>query len=354
MAAPSKVGIGVFQNLSSAPGATPRHHWADWAEILLFAAPYGELSLGDFAERIERRRDFFPSELDEAADTSADPEDEPLGEFFDNPKESRDGAWEARFRDATVKRAREAFDLMLARSRAYGEDYPFVVDVGSSVMELKPVLTPRRRAYIFFLACSSLKYLQAPLSEKLPSLFEVVARAALDEVHGGAYEVKLFGVNAYEPSEFSGHISKKIESLATWLKEVPIPQKVRFKPNDHGDGGLDIVGRLRIGDDLDGSAIIFGQCACTPGWIVKQHSSSVDVWAGRLTFTSPPLNSAFIPHDFRSAERGWYAPQDIHSSVVFDRFRIMRSLSMQSIDKLVARDEIEQLLAGISEESDDL
>jgi hypothetical protein len=354
MVATIKTGAEVFQNLSSAPGATPRHHWADWAEILLFAAPYGELTLSEFAERIERRRDFFPAELEDAADSAAAPEDEPLGELFEEPREDRDGAWEAMFRDATVKRAREAFELMLARSRAYGDDYPFAVDSTSSLMELKGPLTSRHKAYLFFLACSSLKYLRAPLSDKLPALFEVVAGAALEAVHRGAYEVKLFGKNAYQPTDFSGHISKKIEKLASWLQEVPIPQKARFNKFDHGDGGLDIVARLKIGDDIDGSAVIFGQCACTPSWIVKQHSSSGHVWAGRMSFTAPPLNSAFIPHDFRSAERGWYAPQDIHATVLFDRFRLLKVLPVQYIDDFVLHEEIVALIAAVAEEAGSL
>ena len=126
------------------------------------------------------------------------------------------------------------------------------------------------------------------------------------------------------PSLIHSVILRKTSSLFYSRGIVTDPND--YNPTDTGDGGVDVVRWLPLGDSQPSNMIVLGQCACTPDWVRKQSSSSYDAWHSRINFIARPSNMCFIPFFFRNAGGAWYKAKDIHSSVLVDRLRLMTLL----------------------------
>lgn len=228
-----------------------------------------------------------------------------------------------------MDKAVQVFDYISERLDCYGETYPFALDEdghGISLLEA----SPSRSLYLFLLACASLRYVsKKAVATQLASRYELLCLEVVRRSLPVGAEVHLFGKNSEElSSRYVGKVTEKITRLAGDLGEVPRFDDDDFEENDSGDNGLDIVGWVPLGDNLNGRFVIFGQCACTPQWVTKQHSSSYDTWSSVMSLMAYPINSCFIPFDFRKPSGKWYSRHQIHRSVLFDRRRILALLGL--------------------------
>ena len=126
--------------------------------------------------------------------------------------------------------------------------------------------------------------------------------------------------------EYSGNFWARLNVLAEDIRETVIAKEHEFSKYSTGEKGLDVVAWVPLGDELPSLLILFGQCACTLKWVSKQHDSSFDSWNGKLTFTAPLNNIAFIPFCFRRPNGDWYNKSDIGRSILIDRLRLVNLL----------------------------
>lgn len=294
------------------------HRWADWAELLTLTSPGESLSITEFAETAEQRKDYVESESQDDPEGTRPEVEELIEASMGDPSE---------FRDALNARAGDVIGYLIDRSSRYGAAYPFEVNRHERIVTLR-TLTDSRRLYILLLACASLRYLERrTVQTALTSKFEAVGVQVVRKILPSNSEVHLFGKNSIFSSRYKGLLIDKIRLLAADLGETPKVTENDFEPGDTGDNGLDVVGWVPMGDSLPGRLIVFGQGACTPGWIAKQLSSHADSWDASMTLMVNPLNMVFIPYDYRRPGGVWYIARHIHKSLVIDRYRIMQLLT---------------------------
>jgi len=305
------------------------HRWADWAEVLCFVED--ELTSPDFASNVEKKSDDIDLEVFDDVEP-----DQVKTDVLANPFDSPD-----QFKDAVRLRAADVFNHLEARSRSYGDSYPFEIDPGGKKITLRPS-RPDREVYLFLLACAALRYVPRKKDQtRLAAEFEWLSVEILRLEMPVRAETHLFGTNPTRTSRYSGTLIEKIAQLSIDIREqILVDLKTDFEPSDPGDNGLDIVSWLPSVDQAPGLLTVFAQCACTPAWVQKQHSSSSDAWEPIFRFTVDPVNYCFIPYDFRNLNGYWYYRHSIHNSVVMDRRRIMDALgvpdSMGNYDSKIA------------------
>jgi len=311
----------VFGQVERLPGSPQLHRWADWAELLCFID--GQLSVPDLGSGIESRADVLSIETNDDCEPDARKSD-PLEDLLPTVDQ---------FKDAVSGRSKDVFNYLLARADAFGEAYPFEVnEAGRMLRPREP--RPDRLIYLFMLAGSLLRYIPSKRNQQsIASQFEWLSLHALKAELPTRAEVRLFGANGTTPGPYTGTLTQKIGQLAIDLREkVLIELESDFDPGDRGDNGLDLVGWVPPHDAASGMLTAFGQCACTPAWVQKQHSSSVDAWEPIFRFTVDPVNYCFIPFDFRRPDGSWYARHSIHNTVVMDRRRILAALGKAESD----------------------
>ncbi|MGV0046849.1 hypothetical protein ACRU43_13455 [Mycobacterium colombiense] len=308
----------MFGNLERLPGAPQLHRWADWGELLAYTAAAGSLSISELSETTERREDYIDAESEDEQDPR-ETEHEPL---IDAAREEP-----AQFRDELAKRAGDIFRYLAGRSMRYGAAYPFEIDQDEQLIIVRE-LTDQRRLYLFLLTCASLRYItNRPQINALTAKFELLALNAVRQMLPLGSEVHLFGANPIAATRYTGLLFGKLKLLADDLGEILLVTEDEFERGNTGDNGLDVVGWVPLGDSSAGRITVFGQAACTPEWVSKQHSAHASSWSLTMTLTADPINMIFIPYDYRKPSGEWYNKRHIHKSVVIDRYRMMRSLT---------------------------
>ncbi|MDL9944598.1 hypothetical protein QSJ19_03155 [Gordonia sp. ABSL11-1] len=226
--------------------------------------------------------------------------------------------------DKCISEAREILAYMTTRQVSFGSAYPFAVSEDGTLVRVKGE-TEWRNLYLLLLISSSLRYVpDRSARSKLTSIFEFVCFVALKRHLGDSAETHIFGKNSLGVgSRYTGKLPDKLRTLAADLNERTRFLETEFRTSDVGDNGLDIVAWNGFGDDVNGLIVYFGQCACTPKWVDKQHSVSDDSWYGIMSLLAKPVPICFIPFDFRQADGSWYKPSAIHRGVLVDRRRLL-------------------------------
>ena len=304
--------MSLLGNLSRLPGSYERHRWVDWAELLCLNSAEGELSVHDLASAISQREEWRATE----AFDDPSPEEEGIDPFARNGDDDPE--------DKSLREAREILAYMTTRQVAFGAAYPFAVS-GDGAGICVTDETGWRNLYLLLLLSSSLRYVPNKSAQsRLTSIFELVCYVALKRHLGSSAEAHIFGKNALGiVSRYSGRLPDKLRQLAADLNERTVFSDAEFSNRDVGDNGLDIVAWNGLGDDASGLIVYFGQCACTPRWVDKQHSVIDESWVGIMTLLSKAVPICFIPFDFRQIDGSWYKKSAIHRTVLVDRRRLL-------------------------------
>jgi hypothetical protein len=302
------------------------HQWADYLELLCLMDCDGLLSKADVQDRVRPRADDF-QEGGEGLPTSTD--DEPRGKITDN--------WDAEII--------EWYKHLAYRSQAFGDSYPFLINDARDEISTKSNLDLNQKLYVSLLLSANLGYIGAD-HHRLTSSFEVLSVEVLKGCLPNGAEVHLFGTSPLLPKRYTGNLWTKINKLASDLKERVIAPETDFTATNVGDGGLDIIGWIPCGDEMNGLLAVFGQSACTPHWVRKQASSAPEAWRRRMTFTATPYNMVFIPYCLRNADGTWHVGSSIQS-VLMDRQRMIFLLKNRNafFNDLPSRKMVDEILA---------
>jgi hypothetical protein len=320
--------------LNRLPQARDLHHWADHAELLCLADPDGMLAQGDLLERWSERAGLGEDALEPTPESLESEEDQDVDvvaatidedEADEPPPDSAGGTREDRMR---VK-ADDIFRHLEYRRDTFGTAYPFEL-TKDLVLTRRRQMSGARRLYTFMLLASATRYVRRLSRRSLESAFERLAFEATRDWLGGA-EVHPFGTTVASRGRYSGTLWAKVQRLALDLSEPLKATADDFDPNDHGDGGCDVVAWFPLGDSTSASFVAIGQATCQTNWRNKQHDSSADNWMNVIAFRVPTTNLFFVPFCFRDPTGDWYRRRWV-TSVLVDRVRLMRLLGPRAGD----------------------
>ena len=281
------------------------HHFADWVELLCVADVDGMMDDSRVRQEARQQKELGEGSQPEKDDADAE---EALDKAEKNDKWNRlVGEW---------------FVHLRFRARQFGDAYPFEIQTGEDVVKLKPNLSTTQQLYLALLMSSNLRYFGGQQSD-LTASFEIICHELFKALSPRTAEVRLFGANKLNEGEFSGKLWLKIQKLAERLHERVSIQEKDFAPKDSGDHGLDLFSYVPCGDTNPGTALMFGQCACTTEWVHKQDDSAESAWRNVMTLMSRPMNVIFIPFCLRNSDGTWHSPQDQRGHVMMDRQRLL-------------------------------
>jgi len=318
----------LFDNLDETPKASPLHLWADWTELLCFTSEDGQISVPELSNKIKEQREDIRLGPDPEQGAVDDPPDPLVAAILLDDAVSETDA-QANFENGVRTRADDILKYLVKRAARYLDAYPFEVDSAKRTITLRST-TMTRDLYVYLLFCSLFKYVRVKAREgELAAGFELLAQAAAENYLPADAIVRRFGSNGRFPAPFyNGLLKDTVIQLAKDLGDLTVALRPKdVLSNNRGDGGLDIVAWMPLGDRLPGMPIFFAQCACTPKWQLKQHSSSHATWRKMIHFPDDTANWCFIPFDFRDLENDWFSRIQIQSSVLFDRFRLVHLLA---------------------------
>jgi hypothetical protein len=279
------------------------HYWADYIEILCLINKDGITSQNDFIDRLKKQRDEEDSE-----------------EFDKVEKNSKKNERVSLF-------AEDCFKLLESRVSTFKNYYPFIISEDNKSIHLKNPIDLQQKIYLFLLMSSSLGYFETFNSE-LTSSFERLSLGALKNILPPRISKSfIFGSSNIEKiedeTERNNLFWDKLQGLTTTLKEKVNITKEQLSKNHKGDGGLDLVAWIDLGDNNRHFPMYFCQCACTPEWNIKQNSIKFDRWNNFMSFSNYPLNIIFIPFAFRSSNGDWHEEYLIEKTILFDRQRLL-------------------------------
>jgi len=212
------------------------------------------------------------------------------------------------------------------RIGAFGEHYPFYMDIHSRVLFGNEKLMEHQKIYAFLLLCANLPFIcDRRERNELADAFERVSMQALRRLWPAKATVRKFGRSQ---TEYVGSKWERFNALSHDIGGKAMLTADTFRAHDSGDGGIDLAAWL----DLDRHEKLnipsaLGQCACSRNdWSSKQYEISVGRLGTHLSPSHPWMQLIFIPHSFRNNLGKWAVPGDTEQCIVMDRLRILNNL----------------------------
>lgn len=304
----SKNTINQEKLLSSTPALSDDSYiWADFFELNVILATEDALSNEDLYQQVFRGVDFIPSDYEEIRASKID-------------------------KQKTI--IRDALYNIALRANILGDKYPFIYDEYRLEVCLKKELMNIHYTYFVLLFASNLKYLSKETYPIFTSSFEKISLDVIKVIFPNAC-TKLFGSSNLEmsilPEEkyLPNKLKDRIKLLAQEICHKYRPEVDALSENNLGDGGLDIVSFIKLGDNRGSFPLIFVQCACSKeDWVTKQLSTNRMFWQKwiNLDYTSL-INFVMVPFPYINNDGEWLDAISITQNVMIDRIRIMNSLT---------------------------
>ena len=205
-----------------------------------------------------------------------------------------------------------------ARQKEYGGSWPF------ELTRLALVASRDDAAYatllLFDLArCYGEAKIAPTHTER--KLFEFVVEASLRSLIRGA--ATRFGV----PREGwpRGGFRVSVGQLATHFQLAASDANVAsLASTKQGDDGLDVVARLKLGDELPGTAYVLVQCATGDDVLRKAGDLSLDTWRKYIPWDAPALRALAVPWAARPRrEQLQRLSSKFDGAVILDRWRLV-------------------------------
>lgn len=290
------------------------HVWVDYIELLCLVNIDRHLSKSDVLDQVRTEIDDMPRGLSD--EVEIDSEDTDVNDTLDirelQPAVEND-KWSSKVSDW--------YRHLSFREKAFGKSYPFSLSSNGDVLRVKRQTTGDARCYVFLLLASNLRYCRSSI-DPLTRSFEILSAEVLRNYLPLSAEVHIFGTSTRVDGRYRGSLWTKVNKLSQDLGEKIVASQGAISVNDNGDNGLDIVGWVPCGDSNTHRIVAFGQCACTPKWIEKQHSSGTEAWRRIMTLSVDINNFVFIPFCFRGVDGTWHRSVDI-TSILIDRLRFL-------------------------------
>lgn len=316
------------------------HLWVDWVELVALANPDGLLARADIADLLSERRDLVSDEPQDGGDQKASDdlfEDEDFDTAF--LLQPTTGARAPGTFDPQLPGANDEvnygdwFSHMVYRQEAFGTHYPFTlsgdrVRVRTDIEDHDECLL-----YVFLLLASNLRCISSKDRLYWTERFEVVCTSAVRAALPLAC-VHMFGVNSLNTGRYTGSAEGRIRKAAedlgesvTGTFEAATKTRTGTDLTRPGDGGIDILAWLPMGDFQNRRLTILGQCGCDQDWKPKQLEAHPVFSGNYIDFRTKPVAMFFTPQCYRSPGGEWANPMVISEVVFIDRLRLVRMLT---------------------------
>ena len=285
------------------------HLWADYIELLCLIQVDRVISKSDVLDRVR----IVAEDLQEGQDDN-EAEDTLPGDNLDELPA-------AELNDKWAGRASTWFRHLSYRAGAFGSSYPFSLTETEDVLKVSSSLTAEQKLYVFLLLCSNLRYCESSMGA-LTKTFERLSAEVIKQCLPATAEVHIFGTSEITGGRYTGDLWTNINKLARDLGESVKIARTDLAPSDYGDGGLDIVAWVPLGDVNTHRIVLLGQCACTLNWELKQYTATALKWSQAITLSPSVISVIFIPHALRRADGSWHDKINMTTTMI-DRPRFM-------------------------------
>ena len=291
--------VAMLPDLSKVPRHAYSFLWADYVELLCLCGRNGLVSKGNIDASTQEAGDV-------QADSVGDPANEAQSEEVD---------------DQVSRRWADIHTRLAARSKQY-VDWPFTLEK-NLLRSRFDQNNKRHRLYLALLVASSLRLCRDGRSHEVTSAFEEISYHWLRCSLNNMWEVRPFGAHQTLPNAYTGTLLERLKALAVDIQARMQKADDRYDPRNTGDGGIDLVAWLKMGDHRGNMPVIFGQCACSPtDWEDKQLDVTPAATEAHLTPDHPGAAYCFIPHDLSANDKMWDRSEHGKRTVLVDRRRL--------------------------------
>lgn len=302
--------------LVQSPASTAAiREWTDYCELLALSTDDGKLDSDQLCDRILKSLDFKAIDEDKR-----------------NKKEQRE-------KERLTSIIADVYSHVRLRMSLLPEKYPFAINDDDQLSLVINEAKPEQTLYLILLCASNLRYTKSITS--LTSDLEVVSLLYMRKLYPSMI-FKLFGSSNTNPhltnddSISDAKLKDRIVKLANFaFLGYHLDEVNEIDEQNHGDGGLDIVGIRSINDGRRSVPVMFGQCACSrEQWQQKQFSTSNDAWDKYLkTYTTSIQRYIFVADWSINSDKQLADEFDITKSIFIDRQRLMMLADESFIEK---------------------
>ena len=278
----------MLENLETHPGGSDAFLWCDFSELRALIHPDRCFSRGDLISLERRARS--------------------LGGGFDA---------ELRWRDI--------INFAGIRKLEFKTDYPFSISEDEDTLTLENNGAESHRLYIGLLISASMRYIPNTRKSEVARAFEETCFAIFSRLMPAGSEVRATWAGGGAEAPYTGHLYQKLAQMASDIRCTPNIKPSDFKPNNSGDGGIDLIAWHGMADEREGIPISFAQCGCSrEDWRFKHVEASWFMHQRKLPVMHPWANYYFLPLDLREFNGDWAYKSEIGPAIIVDRLRIMR------------------------------
>lgn len=181
----------------------------------------------------------------------------------------------------------------------------------------------KNSAYAALLCLDLLRYYSGKVQAvdgSVRTLFEHVVAASVATLFGGL--ACRFG--APFPDDWPPTFPKRVSHLAHYFGlESNEKTTADLSSGRQQDDGLDVVGRLKLGDERPGTLYVLVQCATGANWKKKRGEPALEKWKKYVKWNAATIRAIAIPWALRPRLELSKACFDFDGAMVLDRWRIV-------------------------------
>jgi hypothetical protein len=338
---PKKAATPILDAKMSRPTGSDLYIWCDYIELRCLVDKDRRLSRGRMQELLDDTAQMYGEQTD--ADVVNPTDVLPLHDSDSDETDTFDGVPPGGGHIGTRNEMRVAswFNNLSFRVKTFGDAYPFKLSADGHELEAQQVDTPLRVLYVQMLMSASLRLVPKTRQNELTESFEETSHEIFKQLMPKGWEVHRFGAKG--ASRYEGLLFEKLKALVKDLRGKLHLEAKDFKPNDRGDGGLDLVAwHPMAGDERDGLPIALAQCGCTSAgdeWSKKSLEAAPAKLRPHIHVLHSWATYYFMPHDLTDAagtKIDWQQRANLTESIVIDRSRLIRLATLYgSVERCV-------------------
>jgi len=278
----------MLKNLEAPPRTADLFLWCDFFELRALVHPDRCFSRGDLVNLENRSRDH--------------------GSSF----------------DAELK-WKNIIDFAGVRKLEFKENYPFLISEDKNTLILENDGTAAHGLYLGLLLSASMRHLPNKWRGEIARVFEKTCFSVFKSLMPMGSEVRATWAGGGKEAPYKGSLYEKMNQVAEDIRCTANFKCSDYKPNNNGDGGIDLIAWHGMADEREGIPISFAQCGCSrEDWTFKQAEASWYMHQRKLPVMHPWANYYFLPLDLREVDGEWAYKSKIGPAIIVDRLRIMR------------------------------
>lgn len=205
--------------------------------------------------------------------------------------------------------------------------YPFTVE--GNVVKLVDNITKAHLAYLWLLACARHNQIDS-LSRDLENGFEVISRAAMQQLFPDWAEVFLFSKNSADRKEMGSRAKDAVPVLA---EKLNAETRDRDPGSSQKEFGIDIAAVCASKDYCGHPFFAFAQCTVTPEWWNKKHEAKArNALSAYVNIDTEHSNLVFTPTFPLGVDDSFsYSIEHLSDCTLYERYRICNLLEKSQL-----------------------